>query len=204
MKEYTTIQVVAAAIAVIESSINPLLIGHFSAIESMTDELEKNNNLPLDRAERAIEEVIYGIEMDILRGKSISEFTKSLHRALSSGVATSYQFSLLSKVPTMVKQFQAKNRIAELALGSEYVGTVGGKVEFTATVIDSRNIRWAGGSFNSTVVVDENNNLYVFGSKSLLEEKSYTIKGKIKKHEVSPFLSNAKTTQLHYVKVNEV
>lgn len=193
MREYTLNDVVAAALKLYTvDKIEPCR-------ESILSTLEKNNELPVELAEKAIQTITYGVEMDILRGRKVSSFVKSLYDELVNGIPKSY--GVLAKVPNVYEQFKKKNQIAELAFSSKFVGTVGDKLQTSLSVITSRKINWDGGSFISNLAADDDGNLYSFISKAIMLETQYKVKAKIKGHKEDSYNNMAKVTVLNYLKV---
>lgn len=80
---------------------------------------------------------------------------------------------------------------------SNFVGEVGGKVEFVGKV---KNVKWFdGGQFGPTTLIvfeDPNGNEFVWwasGNKQFEKDEEYTVKGTVKKHEISRYTNQPQT-----------
>ena len=198
MQTYATNQIVAAVLA-----INDQLADY--NVNDIADYLASHTDIDTERANTVINTINYGIGMDILRGVKIGAFITALYETLNKDVNTlRNSFGILVSTPKIYAQYLKKNQITEVAASSKYVGEIGDRLEQILTVLDSKVIRWYGGSFILTTAVDHNHNLYTFSTKTLLAEgKQLNIRAKIKDHKVDQHLNMIKVTNLNYVKVLE-
>jgi hypothetical protein len=198
---YTLEQTVAAVLALNSNSkiinANWAKVGGF--IENHADQLD------LVAAESAITTVIYSFELDILRGRKLSNFKQSLYKALTS--TEEFDFyrlcGLLATMPSILEQINKNNTLAELAASSEFVGEVGKKITVDLKILDCRTIQWSDGFFNLATAIDRDQNIYTFTPKILLgstTDYTYSVTAKVKAHHVDTYIYNANVTKLFYVK----
>jgi len=154
-------------------------------------------------ASTALDTIDQWMFLQTLQGRKVSSFTDTvLTEAKVSEQLPLLKLGLLQFIPQMVERIQLQQRaneqVSEHSRTSEYLGSVGDKVNLSVEVIRSSYLT----SLSCWVVTantDEGNLVQWFTSKEECT-KSGQYKGIIKGTEVSDYLQGAKVTTLNRVK----
>ena len=153
-------------------------------------------------ADAAIAAIQQDVMLRKLADRRVSDFVFSLAESLGKDQLTQRDCGLVAFLPSTYQRMldsQVKWETA-MVIGStsEFLGTVGAKVQLEFTYLDSRYLQ----QFNCYSVNghDGKGNLVNFLTAHQHLAKSGRISGKIKRTEKSKYHSNAKVTQLNFVK----
>lgn len=141
---------------------------------------------------------------------TLNNFEESVMKAVGNEATDSFGISVIASLPNSFRVAAKRQEIDEwfdsLRDKSEFVGKIGERMRFAATVKDVKFIAKYG--IHLVTCVDNNDNIVKFffnkepDIAGLLEGKNVVLTGKIKTHDVSKF-SQCKETVINYVKVEE-
>lgn len=141
---------------------------------------------------------------------TLNSFEENVLKVITDNECDNFGVSILASLPNSFRVHQKRTSIDEwfqdMRAKSEFVGTPGERIRFSALIKDVKFIAKYGIHL-VTGVTEEENIIKFFFSKEpdiagLLEGRSVIITGKVKQHDVSKF-SDCKETVINYVKVEE-
>ena len=169
--------------------------------------LIKSEAVPTDaelaNADAIVDEVNQRIMLNELKGTRIkSEFINNVFNFVQKPTAPAWAASFLIWAPKVLADLQerdAKNlTMQSSAVNSEFFGKAGDKITLDVKVVECRFVTHIG-KFSVVAKTAEENFVTFWFGKSV--ENTISIKGRIKGHRTNPFVGNAKTTLLNFVKV---
>lgn len=141
---------------------------------------------------------------------TLNNFEDSVMKAIGNEATDGFGLSVIASLPNgyrvAAKRQNLDNWFDDLRDKSEFVGKIGERMRFAATVKDVKFIAKYG--IHLVTCVDTNDNIVKFffnkepDIAGLLEGKSVILTGKVKTHDVSKF-SQCKETVINYVRVEE-
>lgn len=141
---------------------------------------------------------------------TLNNFEESVMKAVGSETTDSFGVSVIASLPNSYRVAQKRETLDDwfdaMRDKSEFVGSIGERLRFSALVKDVKFIAKFG--IHLVTCVDNNDNIVKFffnkepDIAGLLEGRDVVLTGKIKQHDVSKF-SQCKETVINYVKVEE-
>lgn len=137
----------------------------------------------------------------VLTGKKIG-FLEHVVSALNKQYISIEDITSICWAPKLYHDFTLEHNFHEKLAeyrGSQYIGNIGSKVIFPATVLHHSYIRQLGKW--AVTLTDDKNNLYSFLTKDLSKVKSGIVKGCVRGHDLCKYHNNLRVTKLNYVHV---
>jgi len=204
LKRHNTREVVAVTCAIFREANNSIvragtkssstrLIQHYAGAEQVTV-----TPADTEMADTVITYVQQRTTMDALTGAKVALFVKNVMSLLEEDTVGDRNFGTIVWLPKlysdMVARDETRMELAHFAVTSKYVGKIKDKVEINFAPLTVNYHR----EYNCFRHLghDGNGNLIGFLHKTQL---SGTIRGRVKKQEVSRYHSNARVTYLNYV-----
>jgi hypothetical protein len=189
--------------AIVEVTPNKVLMRDSFAIEPGSNPELVVSEQDLEDADTAMAAIQQEVMLKRLSDQRVNEFMATLADKVTEPECDSRDCGLIAFVPTtyrrLVETQSKKEATVMLSANSQYLGTVGNKVELDFVMIDNRFMM----QYNCYSVNghDGQGNLVNFLTAHKELATSGRIKGKIKRTETSRWHNNACVTQLNFVKV---
>lgn len=175
---------------------------------------EEGFDMPdLTEHEDRAQEIVDSFRNDLVAKKlmgTMNNFEESVLKVISEEQCDNFGVSILASLPNSYrvqhKRTALDNWFTDMRAKSEFVGAPGERMRFDALIKDVKFIAKYG--IHLVTGVDNNDNIVKFffnkepDIAGIIENKTVTITGKVKQHDVSKF-SDCKETVLNYVKIEE-
>ena len=135
--------------------------------------------------------------------KDMGDFETKVYELLEKEELHRSEVGLASFIPTFIKNRDIQRKASAETLNSEWIGSVGDKVELEINVVRANRSHEFGG-FNITGYTVEGNAVSFFTSKNDFENvtgETIKISAKVKKHQTLWKDKDVKETRLNYVKL---